>query len=240
MKFFCLVSILFFTKSINAQSVQADSISEMQLQQAIKMYDHFSRDNAPVYNGPQYIFLVYKKEGDPYFESGDFSDGWVNYNGRKYDSLKMIYDVARNQVVVLAPDKISAIALHNEFVDSFSLRNHVFIKLEKDYKQNLNNAGFYDLLYNGKIRVLARRLKEIDENIQGNDIVHIFYVKDHYYIFKDGLYYLVGNKKDLFRLFHDQLHDVKKFIRKHHLKFKRKSFEEPMLQVAEYYDHLTH
>jgi hypothetical protein len=179
-------------------------------------------------------------EGDPYFISGDFSNGWVDYKGRKYDSLSVMYDVNRNKVVIHGPDHISAIVLENDFIDSFNLWGHTFIKLYEDHKQNLYNTGFYDLLYNGHIQFLARRIKVRDPQIKGNLLVNNFYTKDRYYIYKDGLYYLVNNKKDVYRLFKNNLHDLKKMMRKNHLKFRRKSFEETMKKVSAFYDQLTH
>jgi len=236
----CLITMLFFANFSYSQSLQKDSLSDLKIKKAIDLYNHFSADNAPVYNGRQYIYLTYKMEGDPYFISGDFSKGWVNYSGRKYDSVPLMYDLARNQLVILSPNKISPIILENDFIDSFSLHEHHFIKLLQDYKQNLYNTGFYDLLYNGQIQLLVKRAKNIDEQIKGDAVVRIFYPKDRYYLHKDSLYYLVSNKKDVLHLFKDKAHDIKKYMRKHHLKLRRKNFEEPMVKVTEFYDQLTH
>ncbi|MGN6532335.1 MAG: hypothetical protein ACTHK0_11375 [Ginsengibacter sp.] len=231
---------LFGSVTAYSQSSQNDSLTNVQLKKAIELYDQFSADNAPVYNGRHYIYFTYKMEGDPYFITGNYTKGRVSYSGRKYDSVPLMYDVARNQLVILSPDKISAIILENDFIDSFSLHGHHFIKLLQDYKQNLNNSGFYDLLYNGHIQLLAKRAKNIDEQIKGDVLMRIFYTKDRYYVRKDSLYYLVSNKKDVFSLFKDKAHDIKKYMRKHHLKFRRKNFEEPMVEVVGFYDQLTH
>ncbi|HEU5366557.1 MAG TPA: hypothetical protein VFU62_13555 [Hanamia sp.] len=235
-----LLYALFFANISYSQNVQKDSVSETQLKEAIQIYNHFSGDNAPIYNGRQYIYFTYKMEGDPYFISGNFVAGWVNYSHRKYDSVPLMYDLARNQLVILAPDKIYGIVLENDLIDSFSLHGHHFTKLLQDYKQNLNNTGFYDLLYNGQIQLLVKRVKNIDEQIKGDAVVRIFYSKDRYYVHKDSLYYLVSNKKDVLHLFKDKAHDLKKYMRKHHLKLRRKNFEEAMVKVTEFYDQLTH
>lgn len=235
-----IIAALFFTKLSFSQNVQKGSLSNVQMQNAIDLYNQFSADNAPVYNGRQYIYLTYKMEGDPYFITGEFKKGSINYSGRKYDSVPLMYDIARNQLVILAPDKISSVVLENDFIDSFTLHDHHFIKLLQDYKQNLNNSGFYDLLYNGNIQLLAKRVKNIDEQIKGDALVRIIYPKDRFYVHKDSLYYLVSNKKDVLRLFKDKSHEIKKYMRKHHLKFRRKNFEEPVVKVTEFYDQLTH
>ncbi|HSV09597.1 MAG TPA: hypothetical protein VLI68_02440 [Hanamia sp.] len=235
-----LIPAFFFANLSYAQNAQKDSLSDVQIKNAIDFYNHFSADNAPVYNGRHYIYFSYKMEGDPYFITGDFTNGSVNYSGRNYDSLPLLYDLARNQLVVLSQNKLFPIVLENDFIDSFSLHGHHFIKLLQDYRQNLNNTGFYDLLYNGNVQLLAKRAKNIDEQIKGDVLIRIFYSKDRFYVHKDSLYYLVSNKKDVLNLFKDKAHEIKKYMRKHHLKFRRKNFEEPIIKVTEFYDQLTH
>jgi hypothetical protein len=234
------ISTLFFISHSFSQNEKKDSISDVQIKNAVDLYTQFTGPEKPVYNGTQYIYYTFKMEGDPYFISGDYSEGWVGYKGRKYDSLFVMYDVNRNKVVIYGPDHSSTIVLGNDFIDSFNLWGHTFIKLYEDHKENLYNTGFYDLLYNGNIQFLAKRIKTRDNKIQGNLVVYIFYSKDRYYIHKDGLYYLVSNKKDVYHLFKNNLHDLKKMMRKNHLKFRRKNFEETMKKVSAFYDLLTH
>jgi hypothetical protein len=238
---FFLLSTLFFLNPSFSQSIKKDSVSDLQLKDAIDLYNSFSSDNAPVYNGAAYIYYTFKMEGDPYFITGNFSDGWVNYSGRKYDSLSLMYDVSRNQLVILGPpDKKSRIVLQNEFVDSFNLLGHTFINLDEDHQQNLYNGGFYDLLYNGKVQFLARRVKTMNASIKGDLLIRTFYVKDRFYIHKNGLYYLVNTKKDVYRLFDDKIRDVKKMMRKQHVKIRHKNFEYAATKVTQFYDQLTH
>lgn len=234
-----LLPILFCLNFSYSQSVKRDSLSEIQLKNAISLYNHFSADNSPVYNGSEYIYYTFKMEGDPYFITGDLSKGWVSYSGRKYDSLSMMYDVARNQLIVAGPQQFSRIVLAEEYVDSFNLLGHTFIKLLEDHKENLYNTGYYDILYNGKTRLLARRIKLMDSPIKGNMIVRIFYSKDRFYIYKNGLYYLVNSKKDVYRLFKDKEYEIKKQLRKQHLKFRHKNFEQSLTIAVAYYDQLT-
>jgi len=235
-----LFFILYFLTPSFAQSVKNDLKSEAQLQNAITLYDRFSASNAPVYNGTEYLYYTFKMEGNPYFVTGDFFNGWVQYSGRKYDSLSMMYDVYRNELVIMSPDKRSRIVLQNEFVDSFALLGHTFIRLIEDHQQNLYNTGFYDLLYNGHIQFMARRIKTMDSPIKGDLVVRVFYTKDRFYIHKGGLYYLVNNKKDVYRLFNDKIHDVKKMMRRQHVKIRRKNFETATQKVTQFYDQLTH
>ena len=155
-----LLPALFCLTFSFSQGVKHDSLSQVQLRNAINLYNHFSDGNAPVYNGSEYIYYTFKMEGDPYFITGDLSKGWVSYSGRKYDSLSLMYDVARNQLVVASRQRFSRIVLGEEFVDSFNILGHTFIKLIEDHKENLYNTGYYDVLYNGKTQLLARRITQ--------------------------------------------------------------------------------
>ena len=242
MKFllFLLTSFLFLSSAFS-QTQKNEVTADAQVQNAIEIYKHYTRGNAPLYNGREYLYYTFKMEGIPFFGTADFVDGWVNYDGRKYDSVALLYDIVRNELVVLSPDKKSAIVMHNELVDSFSMLNHTFIYLNEDHKQNLYNTSFYDLLYDGKdVQFLERRVKTLNPRIVSSSIITSFPEKNRFYIHKKGLYYLVSNKKDVYRVFSDKARDLKKLMRQNHLKIKRKTFETSAAKASELYDQLTH
>lgn len=238
--FLSLFLALFFLKPCFSQTATNDSVS-LQVKNAVDIYNRYNADNLPVYNGQQYLYYTFKMQGDPYFESGDFSNGWVSYNGRKYDSLLLIYDVVRNDVVVLGPGKIYGIVMLNQFIDSFSLQGHKFIALHEDHAQNLYNTGFYDLLYKGRsVQLLERHMKYKVPTIEDNTVIIVFNTRSYFYIHKKGLYYLVSNKKDIFRVFADKERELKKMMRRNHLKLKKRNFETAVIRVTQFYDQLTH
>ena len=246
--FLSFFSTLFLIAPSFSQSMQKDSPTDAQVKNAIAVYDHYNANNAPVFNGNEYLFYTFKMEGDPFFgtgiygdESVSFVEGWVSYNGRKYGSVALLFDIVRDQLVILSPDQKTPIIMHNEFVDSFSLLGHTFIALKEDHKQNLYNTGFYDLLYNGKnVQFLERRSKVLNPRIVSNTMITNFPAKNRFYIHKNGLYYLVSNKKDVFRVYSDRIKDLKKLMRQNHLKLRRKNFETAASKVSGFYDQLTH
>ena len=231
---------LFCCKQVLSQNTEKNDIADLQVQKVVDLYNNYNKDEAPVYNGQAYIFYIMKMEGSPFFKSGHFSKGWINYKGRKYDSLQLIYDITRNELVTLYPDNRSSIVIQNQFVDSFSLLGHTFISLEEDHKQNLYNSGFYDLLYDGKIQFLERHSETLLPVIQGDILVTKFVNHNRFYIHKNGLYYLVSNKKDIFHVFEDKLRELKKMMRRNHIKMRRKNFETTATKVTSFYDQLTH
>lgn len=238
MKFLMLIVSVFFFISGFSQQVNEDSIANVQVKNAVAVYNQYTDGNAAVYNGAQYMRYTFKMEGDPYFLSNDFTQGWVSYEGRRYDSLSVLYDIARNEVVILYTDGYSDVVLENDFIDSFNMAGHTFVKLQEDHGQNLYNSGFYDELYNGKTSLIARRVKKMDEVIR-NEVTRRFFETDRFYVRKNGLYYWVSNKKDVFKLFSNKKRDIKKMLSKQHLKMKRSNFENVLTRVVAFYDQLT-
>lgn len=222
-----------------SQSIRNDSIADLQIKNAVSLYNHFTDGGAPIFNGPEYIYYNFKMEGDPYFVNGDYSKGWVGYAGRVYKPVSIFYDVVRNHLILLNADSVTNIEMLNQFIDSFYLFGHTFISLKEDQKQNLYNTGFYDLLYNGRVQLLARRIKGIQTKIENFTVIRVFYPADRFYIHKDGIYYLVSNKKEVFRLLADKEHEIKKMMRRKHIKLKHKTFESSLTEVIAFYDQLT-
>ena len=241
MKFFAiLIPCLFFLSVSFSQNINVDSTTDIQVKNALSVYNHYTDGNAPIYNGTDYLYYTFQMEGDPFFITTNLTKGWVGYQGRMYNNLSMGYDIQRNQVTIATPDNLARIVLQNELVDSFYLSGHTFITLTEDYKQNLSNTGFYDLLFNGQVQLLARRIKIMKEVIKDDFLVQVFTEKDLFYIHKGSLYYLVSNKKEVFRLFGDKVHGVKKMMRHEHIKLQRKNFEPGLLKSVEFYDQLIH
>jgi hypothetical protein len=231
---------LFSIYSSFSQNAHKDSLTDLQLKNVISLYDHYTNDNAPIYNGTEYLFYTFKREGNPFFNSDNLLRGWISYQGKMYDPLSLMYDLTRNQVVILFPDSISRVVLHNQFIDSFHLAGHTFINLTQAPQQNLYNTGFYDLLFNGQVQLLARRSKLMTETIKNDSVITIISSKDFFYIHKEGIYYLVNNQKEVFKLFDDKKHELRKLMRKEHLKFRRKNFESVLVKATAFYDQLIH
>lgn len=217
-----------------------DSPAASREKNVIAVYDHYTGDNARVFNGRAYLYYNFRMEGKPFFEADDLSEGWVSYEGKKYEPLSMLYDLIRNEVVILLPDSNSRAVLQNDLVDSFKVAGHTFISLKEDHNQNLYNTGFYDVLYNAHVQLLARRTKVMREDLKENPILTIISAKDFLYIHKDGLYYFVNNKKDVFRLFAGKKNEIRKMMRRQHLKLNRKTFENTLETVVAFYDQLIH
>ncbi|HEY6082142.1 MAG TPA: hypothetical protein VIU45_01715 [Chitinophagaceae bacterium] len=236
-----LYSCVFYSSPLAAQnSGQDSSLTALQVGNAVKVYNAYTNANLPLYNGRDYIPYTFKKEGNPFFESDSITAGMVNYAGRDYQKVPMLFDIARNELVIVSYDDQHFIVLDNDKVDSFHIRGHAFIRLvHNDSLPGSPPTGFYDRLYNGNIKVWAGRTKTFQESTAGGELIRIFSPRNYYYIFSNNTYYAAKNKKDILAIMSDKRHEMKKFSRKQKLKFNKKGMERAIVAVATYYDRLN-
>ncbi|NII23979.1 hypothetical protein HB364_02730 [Pseudoflavitalea sp. X16] len=221
-----------------AQDTTADSsFTATALHNAVASYHHYIDKQSRLYNGIEYIGYSPKIEGIPYFLENTWQRGSIVYDGIAYDTVKMMYDMVKDRVIILHFNGFYRLALFSEKVTSFSLMNHHFVRFEQDsLGRSPLETGFYDQLYTGPSAVLARRSKFIEETVR-EQLERKFVEQYHYYIYKDGNYHIIRTKKALFSLLKDRAREVKQYLRNQKLKF-RKDKETTILQAATHYDSL--
>ena len=209
------------------------------LASALRMYDSVNVWSQHLYNGPSYFVYDAKSEDHPFFESRDWVRGSVNYNGQLYDGVMLKYDIVKDQLIMRHYEGEGHISLQKDRVSFFALGKHQFYRYEsgkgvgKDMK-----ATFYQMLYAGKTRVLARRAKERLTKIENMRVIAQFFEKDHYYLLKNGADVGVKRKKALLELFPDRKKELKKYWRANGIQFSD-SREEAIVKTVIHYDELT-
>ncbi|MEP7111254.1 MAG: hypothetical protein ABI760_24880, partial [Ferruginibacter sp.] len=127
---------------------------------------------------------------------------------------------------------------HSEKVYSFNLFNSDFIRLVRDSVKNyLESSGFYNLLYNGKVCLLKKQIKNIREVLTNIEILRYADQKDHYFIKKDERIYKISSRKDLFKLMGDGKKAVQQFIKANKLSYRRDR-QNMLTKATAYYDSL--
>jgi hypothetical protein len=181
-------------------------------QNAMKIYVAAIGDQANLYNGVQYLDYVTSAdtEGHPYFKSDDFADGSVYYDSGLYSNIPMMYDLIKDKLVLDQPFSHFKMELISEKVKSFDLSGHHFERLARAKNDSSISTGFYDLLYNGNVKVYAKRHKERKETALSTGIKVEYLDKDQLFIYKDGQYFHVKSKPSVLAVFRDK----KKILRK--------------------------
>lgn len=205
----------------------------------VDLYSSAIGENAHLYNGREYFTYDKRIKGNPFFETDSMTAGNISYNGGEYDNVPMLYDITRDEVIINRYHQNFKISLLTEKLEKFTFLNHFFYHMEKDSLHGvLLSPGLYDELYHGNTTVLVKRKKRISEKIVLNANVISYQPDDHFYIKRNNKYAGISNKSSLLKAFNDKKKEIRKYLRKHKIKFKSDP-EKAILQSAVYYDQLS-
>jgi len=231
--FFLLISFAF---SALAQQQTDTSFRNQAVNHLIQLYYQAVGHQAELYTSPVYDqYLPPITEGSPYFLTDSFSLGTIAYSGLIYQQVPLLYDMVRDEVVLRNPAGFS-IALIKEKIDSFSFSGHSFIKFKKSVEADINAEEFYEQLYSGSIKLLAKKRKSIQE-ILGTSVTRKINSRTQYFIVRDGQFLSVKNKSSLLSVLKNKRNELQQFIKNNNLRFKE-NVESDMAQVVAYYDQI--
>jgi hypothetical protein len=185
--------------------------------QTVSFYDNFIAENSTLYNGSEYIGYDPRIRGIPFYETDGFERGFLLYNHCFLSNVALNYDIVRDEVLSARYHDNVRIRLAMEKIDSFSL-------------------GFYERLYNGKFKLFVKRKKLYRQKRDAEpDDKGWFEESDHFYVW-DGLkFHEIHGKNDLFNLFGRSQKEVKKFLRKNGIKY-RKDKEKAIGMALAFFD----
>lgn len=221
------------------QSQTADSLYASAVSQNLtKNYLLAQSNHSPVFNGRVYLPYVRLTDGGhTFFDSNQYSSGSITFMDYTYENLNIAYDIVRDQLILVHFDKNVNVIVKPEFVSSFSFNNHTFINLKPESVNNGISPGYYDLLYNGKIALLAKRQKAITETVTQFDVKRTVSATDKYYLQIDSVYRQIKSKSDLSKLLKSTHSQNQQFIRANKLNFKRDR-EKFILSLVRYHNSL--
>lgn len=204
----------------------------------ISLYKAATSQSQNLYNGRHYYLYDARMEEHQFFGDRKWQNGVVFYDGQRFDSIPMIYDIVKDELIVkhFYGDHM---LLQSEKVNYFFKDNHTFKRFEagKDINPQMR-TGFYDILYDGKSKVLIRRSKQRQEKIVDKKVIAFFPAKDFYYIWKNDQYHSVRSKKSVLGLFPEQKRQLRQALRSERIKF-RKNREVAIEKIVSTYDAST-
>jgi hypothetical protein len=233
------VYICLVCHAVSAQtSATSDSFASTAENNAIHYYYQFIDKQSRLYNGADHMGYSSRIKGHAYFETRELRIGTVDYDGLEFSNVPMVFDLLKDQLVILHFNKLTKLSLVNEKVKDFTINNHHFIRIVKDSLHNQTlTTGFYDEVYNGKSAVLVRRSKFIEETVTDH-LEQNFAELNFFYVKKEGTWKTVKTYKGLLGLFTTNARDVRRYLKKSKIKF-RKDRETAIVKAAAYYDTLN-
>jgi hypothetical protein len=223
-----------------ASGQSGDSTAHRQLSNALlysqRMYQAATAHSQHLYNGREYYIYDSPAKEHQFFESEDWEESTLTYDGQEYKGIPMLFDIYKEEVIIDQAGFSGNINLHNEKIASFTLLNHQFIRI------NQPNAGlktgFYDLLYDGKTQFLVKRTKNRQETLSDLRVTIHYYPKNQYFILKGNMYHPVRSKGSVLKVMEEHKKELKKYLRNNQIIF-RSDPEYAIAKMSAYYDQLT-
>ncbi|MDQ2773305.1 MAG: hypothetical protein M3Y54_22700 [Bacteroidota bacterium] len=210
-----------------------------QLQQ---QYAQSSIDYPVLYNGPEYGDYTAKyhtRDGHPFFLQPDVQTGTLRYQEHDFANVRLQYDLVLDQVVLNQPNGTLRLRLLNEKVQAFTIDQHSFVRLVPDSASAaVMRAGYYEVLAEGPVQVLARRSKRLQEHLNLPYIDVEFVASNRLLMQQGGHYFAIGSKRAALRLLAGHTREVQQYLKAQQLRFGRAQLENSVVALARYYNSL--
>ena len=231
--FSALLPIFLFNATLIAQTLPRDTAFVSAGRENTKnFYINTMKEQNQLYNGGDYLDYRSLKDEHPYYISEDWITGSVQYNHEQYDDVSLLYNIQTDNIITEQPSSAVMIQLIRDKVQSFTMDGHQFVMIAKN--EDLS-TGFYDQLCNGNVKLYAKRIKDFQETISGAELQRNFIEKNRYYLYKNGHYYPVKNKKSILTILGDRKRELNQFIRQNHIHI-RQNREAAFIKLTEYYN----
>jgi hypothetical protein len=240
----CFLSTLFIGKSFGQTTSGDSSVLQNAVAQTTSGFYKAIGEESRLYNGHEFLPYDPRIKNNALFpyDVKSWEPGEVNYDGIIYKNVPMMYDVNKDVVIVLLYNKFSMFTLLSARVHDFSFDNHHFIRIDanqiNDDKSGLT-AGFYEQLYGGKIEILAKRQKTLQNSSNAVAAPETWFIAaNDYYLRKGNTYYKVGSKGSVLNVLKDKKNELQQYLKQNHIKYGDNP-EDAMAKMASYYDRLT-
>ncbi|MBC6988088.1 hypothetical protein [Hymenobacter sp. BT491] len=203
-----------------------------------KQYAQAMGPNTLLTNGPEYIDykLPYMK-GHQFFGDGSQQIGAVYFDGVLYKDVPLWYDIKLDQVVSQVVASPLKVRLVSEKITYFAFGEHTFTRIVTDsIADNSVPTGFYDLLVDGRARLLAKRVKVLHTKAGPNGIEGSFPEAVTYFLQQENRFYPVSSKNGVAKLLSDKKSELEAYARQHKLKFNKASRETSLAELVTYYN----
>ena len=163
----------------------------------------------------------------------NYTKARLSYHKVIYPEAMLRLDFYNDELVVFSPD-LRNIVLTPDNVDFAEMHGQTIIYFRSDSLPGCPSNGYYILLHSENCKVLKRQTARLATSAENTRIEYFFVFSIKYYLFKDGVYHTVKNKRGLLNVLHPYKSEMRRFISSNRLKFKRNADELISLTVKEY------
>ncbi|RZK62090.1 MAG: hypothetical protein EOO59_03455 [Hymenobacter sp.] len=230
---------MFASYSAAAQIVGADSAAVAASAKLLRQaYVAGLQTESVLYDGPEYVdYTTPGTRGHQFFLGPEVQMGTVSYRGGYFNEVPLRYDLLRDQPVLLFPGQAVAVALVPGKLPAFSLGSHRFVRIEGDtLAANALPAGYYELLVEGPVRLLARYTKRVRQNLIGGALMLEYQQSTLLFARTATAVTELSSLKKLMALLPEaQRPELQRYARQQHLKFGAEQRAEAAERLLRYY-----
>jgi hypothetical protein len=208
----CLFLLFFISFTVYGQNSDNNAVK----QEVDKLMGY----QASIYNGPKFFgYPSYYKETHPFFNSNIPGIGSIQYDGKYYEGIYLLYDEYKD--IVVLSDQSRLIELNTDKITKFTINGSQFVHIDKLYNLKDNKYDLYEFLEDGKIKLFRKEIKSKQQQIINNEFIGVFESKVYYFILLENKLIPITNKKQVFQLFAKEQQGIRRLISKEKLKFRR-------------------
>ena len=187
---------------------------------------------SPLYYGAEYEGYP-RTTNHPFLKDDQYTKARLSYQNIIYPEALLRLDLFNNELIVLSPGFRNIVLFHGN-VDFVELHGKHIIYFQTDSLPGCPSSGYYNLLYSGNCKVLEKRYAELMEKTNSGKLERYFDVSTRYYLFKNGAYYAIKNKRGLLKVLYPFKKELKRFISVRKLNFRDNAEEFLIFTVNEY------
>jgi hypothetical protein len=166
----------------------------------------------------------------PYLKEEQYAKARLSYRKTIYPEVLLRMDLSRDELIIQTLD-FRNIVLFPENVDFAEFHGQHIVYFRRDSLPGCPSTGYYTLLHSGKCMVLEKNAATM---MVDNSHLYYYDLSTKYYLYHDGAYYTIRNKRGLLKVLHPHKKELKRFISAHHWKFRNDADKLIPQTVVEY------
>ena len=181
-------------------------------QNDVEEYLHAAGNASNLYRGRKALEYKFPYNGTFFWESPVYHPGRVCYNSKVYDCDAMNIDASQQELLVKDRSGIISVMLNRDYVSWFETAGRKFIHPRVYFNDPLLPEGFFEVLYDGRVKVLCQTLKVLDKVTHPEmadtgtegvpilaNVLEVFQRRiSCYYVTESGEFLKVTRRKDIY------------------------------------------
>lgn len=231
---FLLIAVLI---NIDAQDIPISVKNHLFNEQDQNLKDTLSKRTQiefPFIIGYNYIPVTNSESNHPYFKENKWVRGSLLYQGVLYKVEGLKYDIEIDKLIYLMYGKdntLNCVALDENFISEFCILNSTFRYyngLKNDTGRKLK-AGYYEVVYDGKLKFLVRNEK--------SESMNDFSSTTDLYLLKDGTMTGIRSMAKLISQLKDKKKTIKEYVKVNSLKLNKSDYSSAS-RILKFYENL--